>query len=186
VSISAEVAGLCTLAGITPDAWQQSVLDRVFAAGSNGKAAEFEVRASPRDRDAAARVALQCALGWLFLADERIALSARNSHEMTQLFSFLLRLINGNDFLQQRLARVSHRNGDAYIALRTGARVSFMSRARGAGRGSHAGKLIIDESMGLTDSQLMALLPFIAAAPDPQVLLTGVLDLGGGYCAVPR
>src|SRR5216683_1952296 len=141
-----EAAELCAMAGLPSDAWQQSVLDRVFAPGSNGKAAESRIGIFAPDQSAAVRTGLQCALAWLFLGDERVFWSARESPDVTQALTALESMIISSDILRSRVARVSHLNGDEHISLHSGARITFTSRLRGAGHGFSAGKLIIDES----------------------------------------
>jgi hypothetical protein len=180
-----EAGELCTMAGIPPDAWQQSVLDRVFATGSDGKAAEPEIRAFAREHWYAARMAYQCALSWLFLADERICWSGMEPPGWP--LGAMEDLINGNDFLQRRVTRISRLNGGERIDLRSGGRIAFTSRATSGCRGFSASKLIIASASRVSSAQLRSLLPFVMGAPDPQVLyFEEVLDLGGGYCAVPQ
>jgi hypothetical protein len=180
-----EAGELCTMAGIPPDAWQQSVLDRVFATGSDGKAAEPEIRAFAREHWYAARMAYQCALSWLFLADERICWSGMEPPGWP--LGAMEDLINSSDVLRCRVARISRLNGGECIDLRSGGRIVFTSRAGGhGGRGFHAGKLIIASVSSFVPATL-TLLPIVLAAPDPQVIyFEEVLDLGGGYCAVPQ
>ena len=61
-------------------------------------------------------------------------------------------------------------NGAEEIRLRNGSRVIFRPRGPGGGRGFFADKLVLEDAEKVTELQLGAYLPMLAARPDPEIL----------------
>lgn len=79
-------------------------------------------------------------------------------------------------------------NGQEAIELENGGSVEFSSRSNGANRGFTVDSVIFDEAQELTDEQLNALLPTLAAAPsgNRQFIYTGTPPTGGARGEVFR
>lgn len=117
-----------------------------------------------------------CELAWLFLLGARTIL--HTAHEFPTAregFQRIEALIAGTPELKAEVARggIKWSHGDESITLKSGQRLLFKTRTKGAARGFTIDKLIMDEAMVLKADQVSALQPATSARPDPQILLTG-------------
>jgi phage terminase large subunit-like protein len=62
--------------------------------------------------------------------------------------------------------------GAEAIELHSGARLRFVTRSGGSGRGFSADLVVIDEAYNLTAESMAAVLPTMAARPNPQIWYT--------------
>src|SRR5690606_18071339 len=79
--------------------------------------------------------------------------------------------------LARRVARVRTAAGSEGIELTNGARLRFIARSRGAGRGFSADCILLDEAYALTDEQMSAILPTLSARPNTQTWYTSSAPL---------
>jgi hypothetical protein len=78
------------------------------------------------------------------------------------------------------LVKAIHRsNGNEGIELRSGARLKFVARSKGSGRGFSADLVILDEAYALTSEQMAALIPTLSSRPNPQIWYTSSPPLDG-------
>jgi hypothetical protein len=78
------------------------------------------------------------------------------------------------------LVKISNTNGDeGFERLDTGARVVFIARSAGGGRGMSGDVNIIDETFAYTREQHSALLYTLSARPNPQIIYTSSPPLKG-------
>jgi hypothetical protein len=173
-----EVADICSLAGFAPDPEQELILDLVFAIGPDGKSAAFEIDiVGPRQQFKTGSI-LQMELGWLYVTQERLVVHSAHELDTTaEAFRDLANLIESTPALSKRLAPtrgerpgISEGNGRWAIELTTGQRVKYKARTAGGGRGLTGWKVVLDEAFALQPTHLGALLPTLAAVPDPQVV----------------
>lgn len=77
--------------------------------------------------------------------------------------------------LAEMVVTIRKTNGQEAIELTNGGSVEFSARSRGAARGFTVDTVVFDEAQELTDEQLEALLPTLAAAPsgNRQFIYTG-------------
>jgi hypothetical protein len=68
-------------------------------------------------------------------------------------------------------------SGQEGIELRSGQRIRFMARSRGAGRGFSGDTVILDEAYNLPAEALAAALPTMSARPNPQMWYTSSAPL---------
>lgn len=70
---------------------------------------------------------------------------------------------------------IRYTNGEQGIYLTTGACIEFASRSRGGGRGATYSVVVFDEAQELTDEQVEAIMPTLAASPTGyrQLVYTG-------------
>lgn len=81
-------------------------------------------------------------------------------------------LIEGSDWLSSKVLKVSESHGQESIELRSGARIDYLARSKGGGRGLGGKRVVIDEALIWTGTQAGALLPVLAARSlhgDPQI-----------------
>lgn len=173
-----EVADICALAGFAPDPEQELILDLVFAIGPDGKSAAFEIDiVGPRQQFKTGSI-LQMELGWLYVTEERLVVHSAHELDTTaEAFRDLANLIEDTPALSKRLAPtrgerpgISEGNGRWAIELTTGQRVKYKARTAGGGRGLTGWKVVLDEAFALQPTHMGALLPTLAAVPDPQVV----------------
>jgi hypothetical protein len=88
-------------------------------------------------------------------------------------------LFTNYDHLRKLVDRVTLQRGDEGIELRNGARLRFVARSSGSGRGFSGDCVILDEAYALTDAQMEALMPTMSARPNPQIWYTSSPPLNG-------
>lgn len=179
-SLGQQAIDLAAHAGLQLDPWQQFVLDQglglkedekhwsAFEVGlivsrQNGKGAVFEARE----------------LAGLFIFKEQMIIHTAHEFKTAQeAFRRILALIENTDELRRRVARVRTSHGDEGVELLSGQRLRFLARSGGSGRGFSGDCVIMDEAMILGDSAMGALLPTMAARPNPQLWYAGSAGIG--------
>jgi hypothetical protein len=178
VTFGPEVAELCAVAGFDPDADQRLLLDLIFAVDAAGRASAFEVGVCGPRQNFKTGLFKQAVIGWLFVTDQRLVVWSAHEFSTTQeAFRDLDEIVTGSDVLRRRVKAIHRGNGDEAIELVGDRRVKFKARTQGGGRGLTADKDVLDESMFLLPAHMGALLPTLAARPDPQVLYGGSAGL---------
>lgn len=166
-----EVADLAALAGFPPDPEQELALDAIFAVDTDGKAVAFESAIIAPRQNLKTGLFKICALGWLFLMDERLVVWSAHEFGTTQeAHRELVELIEGYRPFRKRLLRAPAGNNEVTIELHTRQRVRFKARTATGGRGLGAPRLVLDEAFALSSANLASLLPLMLAQPDPQVV----------------
>jgi hypothetical protein len=168
------------MAGLDLDPWQQHVLTNALGERPDGKWAAFEVGVDVPRQNGKGGLLEARELAGLFLLGERLLIhSAHQFDTSLEAFRRLLQLIEDTPDLERRVQRVSKSHGEEGIELkknpRTGLRqrIRFRTRTKGGGRGFTGDLLVLDEAMILPESAHGALLPTLAARPNPQVWYTG-------------
>lgn len=116
-------------------------------------------------------------LGWLFLFG--IPLITHSAHEYKTAQEGFLRIkgmVEGSPDLDPLVNRYWQANGEQGLELKRsagGARLRFMSRTKGAGRGFSAPKVVLDEAQELTEFQMRAILPVVSAQENWQIWFFG-------------
>lgn len=174
-----EAVELSTGYGLTPDPWQGAGVVRGWLArGKDGRLAAGRCGlAVPRQNGKNGAVET-AQLHKLVVQGRKILHTA---HEVKTARKAFLRLCSffENERKYPELAElvesIRRTNGQEAIILTNGASIEFVARSRGSGRGFTVDDLFCDEAQEMTDEQLEALLPTIAAAPsgDPQIIFLG-------------
>jgi hypothetical protein len=179
-SAGAEAIELAEVAGLTCDPWQCDVL--VDSLGETGKGAwaAFEVAVVVGRQNGKGSILEARVLAGLNLFDEKLILwSAHETKTAFEAFRRVEELFTNVDALRRQVKKVSHANGDEGIELRNGARLRFVARTKGSGRGFSADLVILDEAYALTDDQISALLPTLSSRANPQIWYTSSPPLDG-------
>jgi phage terminase large subunit-like protein len=79
--------------------------------------------------------------------------------------------------LDAQVKRVVRTNGKEAIEFRNGARIKYLARSKGSGRGFSGDCIVMDEAMFLTTGSMAALLPTLTTSPNPQVWYMGSAGL---------
>lgn len=179
-SAGQEAIDLAANAGLVLDPWQEAVMHDALGETAAGTWAAFEVGLIV-GRQNGKGSCLECrVLAGLNLFDERLILwSAHETKTAFEAFRRVEELFTNVDELRRQVKKVSHANGDEGIELRNGARLRFVARTKGSGRGFSADLVILDEAYALTNDQMSALLPTLSSRANPQVWYTSSPPLDG-------
>lgn len=173
-SAGQEAVDLARVAGLDLDPWQELVLEHALGEKPDGRWAAFEVGVVVSRQNGKGSILEARELAGLFLLGERLLIhSAHQFDTSLEAFTRLLALIEDNPDFERRVKRVSRSHGEEGITLKGGQRIRFRTRTKGGGRGFSCDCLILDEAMILPEAAHGALLPTLAARPNPQVWYTG-------------
>lgn len=178
-SAGQEAIDLAAAVGLQLDPWQQLVLRHGLGERADGKWSSFEVCVNvPRQNGKGAIIEARQLAG-LFLLNERLIV--HSAHEFKTTMEAMRRIrdiIDGSDMLRKRVAHIRTTTGQECIEMRSGQRLRFMARSKGAGRGFTADCVILDEAMILGDAEMSAIGPTQAAVPNPQRWYLGSAGIG--------
>ncbi|MGQ4513687.1 hypothetical protein [Streptomyces sp. DW26H14] len=191
-TLGPEACELAERAGLTPDPWQADAIDLLLSCREDGRWACFEyAEILARQNGKGALLEIRVLAGFLLLGEELIMWSAheyKTAMEAFRRFRTLLRRLgtlpnpNNENLLDIDgvLIKISNTNGEeSFERLDTGARVKFVARSKGSGRGFSGDLIIIDESFAYSLLQQEALMPALAARPNPQIIYTSSPPLDG-------
>lgn len=172
-----EAINLAATAGLHLDPWQQLVLREALGEREDGKWAAFEVALVVPRQNGKGSVLEALELAGLFLFGEGgppplILHSAHEFKTSAEHFRRMRDLIDGTDRLRRRVRIVRTAAGSESIELTSGARLRFVTRTGGSGRGFSADTIVIDEAYNLKAESMAAVLPTLSARPNPQVWYT--------------
>ncbi len=173
-SAAEEALELCEMAGLHLDPWEQLVLARSLDEREDGKWAAFEVGLMVSRQNGKGAVLEARELTGLFLLGERLLThTAHLADTSLEAFLRLMQRIEETPELDRRVAKVSRTHGLEGITLRSGQRIRFRTRTKGGGRGFSGDWLGLDEAMFIPEAMIGALMPTLAAMPNPQVWYCG-------------
>lgn len=159
--------------GLHLDPWQQLVLEGACGERADGKWSAFEVAViSPRQNGKNGILEAREIAGLFLFGEQLILHSAHEFKTAQEAFRRVMTLVESSDELHKRVARVRTSHGEEGIELRSGARLRFIARSTGSGRGFSGDCVILDESYALSAQAMGALLPTLSARPNPQVWYT--------------
>lgn len=168
-----EAVELAASAGLVLDPWQAFILEDALGERADGKWAAFEVGVIVPRQNGKGGVTEARELAGLFLFGERLILhSAHEFKTAAEAFLRVKALVDNTDDLRRQVARVRTGAGTEAIELLNGARLRFVARSKGSGRGFSGDCVILDEAYALTDEEMAALLPTLSARPNAQVWYT--------------
>lgn len=191
-----DCAFLATAYKLTPDPWQDLVVNDWLAVDATGKLRHGRCGlAVPRQNGKNAILEMvelykMVVLGRKILHTAHEVKTARkaflrlsgffeNERQWPELARMVkeIRRTNGQEAIVLHLTTCPTQHGqDGCSCPRDGGgAIEFIARSRGSGRGFTVDDLVCDEAQELTDEQLEALLPTISSAPsgDPQQIYTG-------------
>ena len=177
VGAGEEAVDLAASAGLHLDEWQRTVLVEALRERASGKFAAFEVGlVVPRQNGKGSVLeALELAGIFLFGDDGPPPLILHSAHEFktsAEHFRRMRDLVDGSDHLRKKVRIVRTAAGSESIELVSGARLRFVTRTGGSGRGFTADTLVLDEAYNLSAESMAAILPTLSARRNPQVWYT--------------
>jgi hypothetical protein len=172
-----EAIELAARAGLDLYPWQQLVLRDALGETTQGRWAAFEVALIVPRQQGKGSVLEALELAALFLADPDAPppLILHSAHEFktsAEHFRRVRDLVEGTPAFAKQVRIVRTAAGAEAIELHSGARLRFVTRSGGSGRGFSADLVIIDEAYNLTAESMAAVLPTMAARPNPQIWYT--------------
>jgi len=176
-SAGQDAIDLAALAGLHLYPWQQLVLRDALRERSDGKLWAFEVGLIVPRQQGKGSVLEALELAALFLADPDAPppLILHSAHEFktsAEHFRRVRDLVEGSQAFRKQVRIIRTAAGAESIELHSGARLRFVTRTGGSGRGFSADLVVIDEAYNLTAEQMAAVLPTMAARPNPQIWYT--------------
>lgn len=175
-----EAIDLAELAGRTLDAEQRLAVDAMLSYGPGGRWVALEAAVlEARQNGKTSGILLPVVLADLFLFDaDRIVWTAHLFRTARDAFADVVALIDGTPYLSRRVKKITFANGEESVELMTGARLEFLARSKGGGRGLGGKRLIMDEALFLSAESMGALIPTLSAREDPQINYGSSAGLG--------
>jgi phage terminase large subunit-like protein len=172
-SAGQEAVDFCDSIGLNLDPWQRHVLTESLGERRDGKWSAFEVGLLVPRQNGKGSVLEARELAGMFLFDEQLILhSAHEFKTAAEAFRRVLFHVDNNPVLSKRVKKVRTSHGEEGIELTTGARLRFVARSTGSGRGFTGDVVILDEAYNLASEGMAALLPTLSARPNPQIWYT--------------
>ncbi len=165
-SLGQEMVELGASAGIILDPWQRYALERGCGLRADGRWAAFEVGVNVARQNGKNEIALVRELAGLFLLGEQLLIhSAHEFKTSTEHQRRIEQVIQDTPELHKRVKPrgYKHSHGEESIELRSGQRIRFMTRTKGAGRGHTGDCVVLDEAMILALAIMGALMPTMSA-----------------------
>ena len=173
----AEVVDLSASAGLMLDDWQAVALESMLGEREDGTWSAFECGLIVARQNGKGAVLEARTLAGLFLFNEPLILwSAHQFKTASESFRRMLSLIENTDHLRRLVKSVRTSHGEEGIEMLNGSRLKFVARSRNSARGFTGDLVILDEAQELDTQDLAALIPTLAAVPNPQVIYTGTVS----------
>lgn len=166
-----EAADLSALAGRELDGEQRLAVNAILSYGPGGRWTALEAAViEARQNGKTGGVLLPVVLADLFLfGADRIVWTAHLFRTARDTFADFCGLIDGCSELSRRVKKITYANGEEAIELHSGAKLEFLARSKGGGRGLGGKRLVMDEALFLSAESMGALIPTLSAREDPQI-----------------
>lgn len=166
-----EAADLAERAGRVLDEEQRLAVDAMLSYGPGGRWVAMESAIiEARQNGKTGGVLLPVTLFDLFLLPpDRIVWTAHLFRTSRDAFDDFCTCIETAPELSRRVKRISYGNGEEFIELHSGAKLEFLARSKGGGRGLGGKRVVMDEALFLMAAAMGALMPVLSARPDPQI-----------------
>lgn len=162
------------------DEWQKAAVRDALAQARDGQWAAFEFALIvPRQNGKGA--VLECIeLAFLVLFDARLVIHTAHEFKTAQEAFIRIRTVfEGTPELMalvkrrgDRVIGIRNANGEEGIELQSGARLRFLARSKGSGRGFTADLIILDEAYDLPEETLAAIMATLTAVANPLIIYT--------------
>lgn len=166
-----EATDLAEMAGRTLDDEQRLAVDALLSFGPGGRWVAMESGIlEARQNGKTSGVLLPVTLFDLFLLPpDRIVWTAHLFRTARDAFDDFCVCIETAPELSRRVKRISYGNGEEFIELHNGAKLEFLARSKGGGRGLGGKRVVMDEALFIAAAAMGALMPVLSARPDPQI-----------------
>ena len=154
--------------GMPLDPWQADILSD-SARTHAGKWSAFEVCTIVPRQNGKSYLTVARALAGALLYGERLIIYSAHEYRTAQETWRLMRDVCESDAVAPYIRRIRMMAGGEVIEFVNGARFKMIARTRTSGRGFSPDCLLLDESFALSQDVMAALVPSLAARPNPQV-----------------
>lgn len=162
------------------DEWQRECVRDALAHAANGDWAAFEFALIVPRQNGKGEVLACIELAFIVLFDARLVI--HTAHEFKTSQEAFLRIKTIIESTPELFALVKRRgtrvvgirtaNGEEGIELQSGARLRFLARSKGSGRGFTADLVILDEAYDLPEETLAAIMATLTAVANPLIIYT--------------
>jgi hypothetical protein len=174
-----EAIELAESAGLVLDDTQSLAMHHGLVEDHEGRWESFEVCLNiPRQNGKGGWLEARQLAGVLLFGDMLVIHTAHEFKTAQESFARLDELFAGSYDISRRVRRVSRANGDEGFYFFNGARIRFLARSGGSGRGFSGDLVIMDECMKCRAAPMGALLPVMSARRNPQLVYAGSAGLG--------
>lgn len=169
----------CRLAesyGYPSDPWQKKLVTDLLSIGEDGRYVASSFGFSAPRRSGKTHAIIILALYFLIIKEQSVIYTAHRSDSAAEVWKRLLETFEESDLSQFiKPNGVSRRVGHEHIELTSGAvfRIVARSTSGGAGRGSEADVLILDEAMDLPKETIADLRPTLRRSTNPLTIYLG-------------
>jgi hypothetical protein len=168
-----EAIQLAASAGLILDPWQEYVMRGSLGEDeANRWVASHVGLIVPRQQGKGSILEARELAGLFLFKEELILHSAQHAKTSNNAFTRIMQLIQSTPDLDRQVLKVMTAHGDEGVYLRSGAALRFMARNGGSGRGFSADLIVLDEAYDLKQHEVAAMLPTMAARPNPQLWFT--------------
>ena len=168
-----EAIQLAASAGLVLDPWQEYVMRGSLGEDAAGRWVSGHVGLIvPRQQGKGSILEARELAGLFLFKEELILHSAQHAKTSNNAFTRIMQLIQSTPDLDRQVLKVMTAHGDEGVYLRSGAALRFMARNGGSGRGFSADLIVLDEAYDLKQHEVAAMLPTMAARPNPQLWFT--------------
>lgn len=159
-------------AGLILDDWQAWVLEHGLGTRADGQWAAFEVAVIVARQNGKGSILEALELYHLFVLGTKLIV--HTAHEFKTAFEHFLRVrfLIENSSLNDDVEHFYSSNARLEIVLKNGARLKFIARSGGSGRGFSSDLLILDEAYEISEGMMGAVLPTLSARENPQIWYT--------------
>lgn len=170
-----EAIDLAKAYGRPPDAEQCVAIDAGLSYRAGGRSAALESGyVEPRQNGKTGGIVLPIVMFDLFLLPpDKIVWTAHLFKTARESFQDIVRIVENCDMLRKRVKKITYANGEEAVELLSGAKLEFLARSKGGGRGIGGKRIVMDEALFLPSEAMGALMPTLAARSmtgDPHIM----------------
>jgi hypothetical protein len=183
-TLGPEVTELARECGLELDDWQDWYLAGSQAIDERGRWAAFENGlVVPRQNGKGGIIEARSLAGLFLFEEQLLTYTAHEFKTAQEHFHRIESLIENTPRIRRKVKRIRKASGSEAVELLNGARLRFLARSAGSGRGFSGDVVFYDEAMILWAAAVGALLPTMSAralvtAGGPQLWYAGTGSLG--------
>ena len=163
-----DAVDLAAAMGLPLDPWQDDLLCDAGRT-TRGRWSAFEVCAIVPRQNGKSYLTVVRGLAGALIYGERLVIYSAHEYRTAQETWRLMRDLCETDAIAPHVKRVRTMAGGEQVEFTNGARFKMIARTRTSGRGFSPDCLLLDEAFALSDDVMSALVPSLAARPNPQV-----------------
>ncbi|MFI9817584.1 hypothetical protein [Saccharothrix variisporea] len=166
-----EAIELAEEAGLLLDDEQKLAVDALLSYGPGGQWVALEQAVVEARQNGKTSGVLEpvTAFDFFLLPPDRMVWTAHLFKTAMDAFADFDRMIETSSTLSRRVKNISRGKDDLHFELHNGAKLEFLARAGGGGRGLKGKRIVMDEALILSANSMGALLPILSTRKGAQV-----------------